>query len=132
MKRMLRSLAVALLFGSMLGLSGSAAAQFSLFGDPCANNPDATACQDSRQSQSSSDNSIYGPNGVISTVVNILTLVIGAAAVVMIIVAGIQYMLSNGDATKISNAKNTIIYAVIGLVVAVIARTLVVFIIQRL
>lgn len=133
MTRMIRTFAVTLLLmGSLVGLSAPVAAEFSLFGDPCANSPDATVCQDSRQEQSQENNSIYGPNGVIATIVNILTLIIGAAAVIMIIVAGMQYMLSNGDAAKISNAKNTIIYALIGIAVAVVARTLVVFIIQRL
>lgn len=115
---------------------------FELFGDgceqiagtntevcgPCKDNPDATACKDSKDGK----NPIYGPDGIIATVVNILTLIIGIAAVIVIIIAGIQYMLSTGDPTKVNNSKNAILYAVAGLVIAAMAQIIVRFIISRL
>lgn len=113
--------------------AGTVSAQFDLF-KPCesASAADASVCKDGKKTQTQEDNSIYGPNGIITKVANILALVVGVAAVIIIIVAGIQYMLSTGDATKVNNSKNTIIYAVVGLVVVVIARTIVVFVIGKI
>lgn len=116
------------------------AADFDLFGKectgqsgaevcgPCNDNRDATVCQDAK----SGDNPLYGPDGVIQLVVNVLAIVIGVAAIIIIIIAGIQYMLSTGDPTKVNNAKNAILYALIGLGIAVVARTIVVFILSKL
>src|SRR5690606_15675520 len=61
----------------------------------------------------------------VQTVTQILTFIIGAAAVIMIIYGGIRYVISGGDSTGVTAAKNTILYAVIGLVVAVLAYTIV-------
>jgi hypothetical protein len=96
------------------------------------NSAGSSVCQDKNQTQNATDNSIYGPNGIITKIANIVAIIVGIAAVVVIIVAGIQYMLSTGDPTKVNNAKNAIIYAVIGLVIAVVARSLVLFIIGRI
>lgn len=64
----------------------------------------------------------------IKTVVNILLFVLGAIAVIMIIIGGIRYTTSNGDASSIKGAKDTILYAVIGLVVAILAYAIVNFV----
>lgn len=114
-----------------LALAGPVAA-FDLFGDPCANNSDAAVCKDGNAAQSQDDNSIYGPNGVVSVIVNILSIIIGVAAIIVIIISGIQYMVSTGDPTKVNNAKNAILYALVGLMIAVVARTVVVFVINKL
>lgn len=134
MIRRLRTLVTAsLLFVAFVVPAGTvSAAGFDFFKQPCENNSDATVCQDNGQSQTTSNNSIYGPNGIITKIANILAIIVGVAAVIVIIVAGIQYMLSTGDPTKVNNSKNAIIYAVIGLVVAVLARTLVVFVVGRI
>jgi hypothetical protein len=64
----------------------------------------------------------------IQTIVNILLFILGAIAVIMIIIGGIRYTTSNGDASAITSAKNTILYAVVGLVVAILAYAIVNFI----
>ena len=61
----------------------------------------------------------------LKSVVNILLYIIGAVAVIMIIVGGIRYVTSNGDQGAVSGAKNTILYAVVGLVVAIMAFAIV-------
>jgi len=68
--------------------------------------------------------------GGIKTVTNILLFVLGAIAVIMIIIGGIRYTTSNGDSGQITSAKNTILYAVIGLVVALLAYAIVNFIVD--
>jgi hypothetical protein len=65
---------------------------------------------------------------VFKTIVNILLFIIGAIAVIMIILGALRYVISAGDASKITQAKNTILYAVIGLVVALLAFAIVNFV----
>lgn len=66
----------------------------------------------------------------IQSVVNILLYILGAIAVIMIVIGGIRYATSNGDSGSIKSAKDTILYAVIGLVVAILAYAIVNFILQ--
>lgn len=66
----------------------------------------------------------------IKTVVNVLLFILGAIAVVMIIIGGIRYTTSNGEASSIKSAKDTILYSVIGLVVAILAYAIVNFVID--
>lgn len=74
------------------------------------------------------DETVAGP---IQTVISVLLFAIGIISVVMIIVGGMRYTLSNGDSSKITTAKNTVLYAVIGLIVAVLAFTIVNFVLAR-
>lgn len=69
---------------------------------------------------------------LIENVINILLFVIGAVAVIVIIIGGIRYTTSNGDQAQVTSAKNTILYAVVGLVVAIMAYALVNFILDAL
>ena len=64
-------------------------------------------------------------SSVFKTVVNVLLFVIGAVSVVMLIVGGIRYTLSAGNSSAVTAAKNTIMYAIIGLVVAFLAYAIV-------
>lgn len=66
----------------------------------------------------------------IKVIVNILLFILGAIAVIMIIIGGIRYTTSNGDASATKGAKDTILYAVIGLVVAILAYAIVNFVLS--
>jgi hypothetical protein len=66
-----------------------------------------------------------GINKAINTAVNILSIIVGAAAVISIISSGFKYITSGGDAGKVGNAKNTLIYALIGIALAVLAQLIV-------
>ena len=70
--------------------------------------------------------------GIVQTVINTLLSIIGVLAVVMLILGGIRYTTSQGDAKAIESAKNTILYAIIGIVVAFAAWALVNFVIGQL
>ncbi len=76
-------------------------------------------------------NPIIGTNGVLNDVINIITAIAGFVAVIMIIVAGLQMITSSGKPEKISSARNTIIYASVGLIVIALARIIIGFIISR-
>lgn len=64
---------------------------------------------------------LFGSGGVITTITNTLLFIVGALAVVMIIVGGLRYVVSGGNATAVSAAKNTILYAIVGLIIAFLA-----------
>jgi uncharacterized membrane protein YuzA (DUF378 family) len=66
-----------------------------------------------------------GVNGAISLAVNILSLVVGAAAVITLIWAGFKYITSGGDTNKVANAKSTLIYAIVGIAVVGLTQVLV-------
>lgn len=67
----------------------------------------------------------------LNNVINAIFFIAGTAAVIILIVGGVGYILSTGDATRITKAKNTILYAVIGLIVVIIARAIVSFVVSR-
>lgn len=69
---------------------------------------------------------------IIKLVTNLLLFILGAVSVIMIIVGGIKYTTSNGSAEQIKSAKNTIMYSIVGLVVAIFAYAIVNFVIQKL
>lgn len=65
---------------------------------------------------------------VISAAINILSFVVGIVAIIAIILAGFKYITSAGESNKVSNAKQTLIYALVGIVVAALAQVLVHFV----
>lgn len=75
---------------------------------------------------------LFGDGGVFTTIVNVMLFLIGTLSVIMLIYGGIQYVISSGDAGKVNNAKNTILYAIVGLVVSVLAYAIVNFVIKNL
>lgn len=75
---------------------------------------------------------LFGAGSVWNRILNTLTFVIGAVSVLMIVIGGLRYTLSNGDSTGINNAKNTIIYSVVGLIVAVMANAIVNFVLTNI
>jgi hypothetical protein len=66
----------------------------------------------------------------VKIIVNILLYILGAIAVVMIVIGGVRYTTSNGDSSAISGAKNTILYSVVGLIVAILAYAIVNFVVD--
>lgn len=70
-------------------------------------------------------------NGTVQKVINFMLYVVGILSVVMLIWGGIRYTTSAGDAGKVTSAKNTILYALIGLVVAVLAYAIVQFVFSQ-
>ncbi len=76
--------------------------------------------------------SIDGDKGLIKTVVNVLLWVVGILSVIMIIFSGFRYITSSGDASKTKSAQSTLIYSVVGLIVAIMAWAIVNMVINRL
>jgi hypothetical protein len=68
---------------------------------------------------------------IIKNVINTILVVLGMIAVIMIVIGGVRYTTSNGDASGVKGAKDTILYAVVGLVVAILAYAIVNFVLGR-
>lgn len=69
--------------------------------------------------------------GIINTVVDILSIIVGAVSVIMIIIGGLRYITSAGDSSNVQAAKNTILYAIVGLVIVIFAQAIVAFVVNR-
>lgn len=70
-------------------------------------------------------------NNIIKTVINIVSIVVGVVAVIMIVFGGLKYITSGGESSNVSSAKNTIIYAIVGLVVVALAQFIVRFVLDK-
>jgi cytochrome bd-type quinol oxidase subunit 2 len=70
-------------------------------------------------------------NDIIAKVINLLSIIVGIIAVIMIIIAGFRYITSAGSAEKVSAAKNTLMYAIIGLVIVALAQVIVRFVLNK-
>lgn len=75
---------------------------------------------------------LFGATGIFTTITNVMLFVVGAISVIMVVVGGLRYVISGGNSTNITAAKNTILYAVIGLVIAILAYALINFVIGSL
>jgi hypothetical protein len=85
---------------------------------------DASECTDVEGSGSSIEN-------LIRTIINVFSVIVGSISVIMIIVGGFRYITSAGDSNNVSGAKNTILYAIVGLVIVAFAQIIVQFVLQR-
>lgn len=67
---------------------------------------------------------------IIKRVVNILSVIVGIIAVIMVLVGGLKFVTSRGDSNAVSSARSTIIYALVGLVIVAVAQILVKYVIK--
>jgi hypothetical protein len=90
----------------------------------CLASPDQAACQ--RDTQGA------GLTGLFKKVIETLIFLVAAVSVFMIVLGGLRYVLSGGDPAGIKNAKDTILYSIVGLIVATAAFAIVRFVVGRL
>lgn len=96
---------------------------------PCSSGAGQSAvCQDDSAGGS---NPIFGPSGILTVAVNILSILVGVFAVIFIIIQGIRMVASGGDSQTVASARNGVIYALVGLAVAVLAQALVAFVLNK-
>ena len=72
---------------------------------------------------------LFGASGIFTTITNVMMFIVGAASVIMIVIGGLRYVLSGGNTANVSAAKNTILYAIVGLIVAILAYAMINFVI---
>lgn len=75
---------------------------------------------------------LVGINGIFTRITNTVLYIVGVISVIMLVWGGLRYILSGGDSKKITDAKNTILYAIIGLVIAVLAYAIVNFVLNTI
>ena len=75
---------------------------------------------------------LVGANGVFTQISNTILYVVGVISVIMLVWGGLRYILSGGDNKKVTDAKNTILYAIIGLIIAVLAFAIVNFVLNAI
>lgn len=119
---------------SLLVVAAPARAAFDPFGEVCSDSDTtaATVCSDKRVVQTTGNNRIYGRNGVITVAINIVSTAIGIGAVAMVILGGLRYITAGGDSNKIAQARRTLTYALVGVVVAIFAQGLIRLVFNRL
>ena len=83
----------------------------------CEGNSDSALCDNDTKNQSA--------DSLVKTIVNTLLFIVGGLSVVMIIIGGILYVISQGDSGNVTKAKNTLLYSVIGLIVSFLAYAIV-------
>jgi len=121
-KYLILTLGIFVSFG-LASLPMAANAASTVFDTACDGNEDTALCQQKKDSDVIAS---------VRKVINTLLYVLGAVAVLIIIVGGILYVVSGGDAANVKKAKDTIMYAVVGLVVALMAYAIVNFVITLL
>ncbi len=77
------------------------------------------------------DDADEGFAALMTRIINIFSIVVGAISVIMIIIGGFRYIISAGDSNGVSGAKNTILYAVVGLVIVLFAQVIVRFVLTN-
>ena len=101
--------------------------------DPACDPKSGSANQGADCAQAASQpDSLFGVGGIFSTISNILIFLVGAIAVIMLIWGGLQYVISAGDSKRVESAKSTILYAIIGIVIAILAFAIVNFVTGQL
>lgn len=123
----------ALLFAGMLLAPAAASAAYDPFRPP---NNEFSPCQGAGTASSAcagnGQDPIAGPDGLIARLVAVLSIVVGIVSVIFIVWGGYKYIISNGDSSQISTAKQTIIYALVGLLVALLAQPIVNFVLSKM
>lgn len=129
----LKVMALSLL--TMCGLTGVVAAQGA--------NPQGAICKGADTLQISSDTASEGDcqnleegstdkvNNLITQIINIFSVIVGIIAVIFIIIGGLKYITSGGDSGNVTGAKNTILYAIIGLIIVALAQFIVRFVLAK-
>ena len=75
---------------------------------------------------------LIGPDGVFTKISNTILYIVGIVSVIMLIWGGVRYILSGGDNKKVTDAQNTILYAIIGLVIAILSFAIVNFVLNTI
>lgn len=125
---MLVSVALIMLAGLVPAATAAAVAQPNPITQSCQQDAGGTPsviCQSQGQK-------LFGPGSIWTNIVNTMIFIVGAVAVIMIVIGGMKYTMSNGDASGLKSAKDTILYAIVGMVIAVLSYAIVNFVLTRI
>jgi len=117
-----------LLFAILAPTAVSAADVLQVCNDPASKN--SVVCKE--KAASDGKNPIFGPDGVLTRAIEFLSVIVAIASVIVIIVAGLKYVTSGSNPQDVSKAREMILYAIVGLVIAGLAQALVRFFLNTL
>ncbi len=86
----------------------------------------------SSSSADAGNNSLLGSDGVLTKLAQGLIMLTAAISVVMVIIAGLMFILGSGSPETVSKARRTVIYAIAGLSIAILGQVIVIFVLNRL
>ena len=115
--------------GAMLSIAAPIAFAYDPLDDACTQYNDSPTC---KEQVAKDNNPLTGNNGILIRIAQLVALVTGIAAVIATITAGISYITSAGDPQKAERAKSRLKGALIGMVIAALAVTLVTFVVTKL
>jgi hypothetical protein len=130
MVKSIKIMLAGLLVAPMLALGMSAAVPSSQFA-AAQSDLTITGGANSAKTNDQADN-LFGDDGVFKLITNAALFLIGAISVLMLIYGGIRYTISGGDSSAVTADKNTIMYAIIGIIVALLAYAIVNFVLSAL
>ncbi len=128
-------ISLACLLAVPLFFTASASAAWKPFGATCqvTGSSSSSVCSDAqKQQQHANQNPLTGTNGLIMKVTNLIALIAGFVAVMMIVLAGLRFVQSGGSSDDVAAAKRMLIYSMVGIVVIVLGRVIIGFIIGSL
>lgn len=122
------SLAIGGILTVVLGLSTMqpVAAQLGGGGQDLSISTGATAAKGNDQPEE-----LGGERGMFKRITDVMLFIVGAISVIMLIIGGIRYVVSGGDQGAVQSAKNTILYAIVGVIVTILAYAVVNFVISQ-
>jgi hypothetical protein len=111
-------------------LSFQTAGAINLFGDAC----DQPGADQSSVCSADDQDNISGSDGdgIVLQAASLIAVVAGVTAVIMIAIGGFMMITAGGDSQKVGTARKTIIYAVVGLVVIILARSIIGFVVTHI
>lgn len=99
--------------------------------DVCVDATNTSAvCQDGTAGEKT--NPLFGSQGILTMIINLLSAVVAIVAIIIIVLAGLKFVTSGTNPQDVSNARERIIYACVALVIAGIAQVLVRFVLERI
>lgn len=126
----IKILMITLLGVLILSPASVSAQKVDLFKDVCTGSAaNSAVCKDSKAGKSG--NPIYGPQGIITIIINTITIVVGVAAVIGIIMAGFKFMTSGSNPQEVTKAREMVLYAIVALAIAALAQVIVRFFILK-
>lgn len=96
---------------------------------PTATGEAPAVCRDNLAN--SSDNPIVGPNGIVTKGVQLFVFILGVTAIFVIMINAVKMITAGGDANRVSSARNGVIYAAVGLIIAMSAQIIVTFVLSK-
>lgn len=132
-KSILLTLSVVFLFAVPVALPAVASAAADVQNSVCngATNLDLTQATSGNECKTNATDTTSSFQGVLTKIINIFSIIVGVIAVIMIIFGGFRYITSGGQQEGVKNAKNTILYALIGLVIVALAQIIVKFVLNK-